>query len=75
VQDVSTGGIAVRTNSVLEMGQEVNLEIEGISTVAGRVVRVFDGGFVVSLDMEAEARDRFFEDVDRIRREFCPDGE
>ncbi len=67
VGDISAGGIFLRTDMQLEIGQEVNLEIEGMSTVSGRVSRTLDGGFVITLALGSEEEDRFLAEVMQIQ--------
>ena len=67
IGDVSAGGIALRTDTQLEIGQEISLEIEGMSLVTGRVSRALDDGFVVQLALEPDEQDRFLAEVMQIQ--------
>lgn len=69
IRDISVGGIALRTDEALEIGQVINLEIEGMAGVAGRVIRSLDDGFVVALDLDADGNDAFIAEMMRIRDE------
>lgn len=69
IRDISAGGVALRTDERLEIGQPINLEIEGLKGVAGRVVRSLDDGFVIALDFEDDGGDDFIAEVLRIRDE------
>lgn len=73
VGDISVGGVAIRSLEVLAVGQEVNLEVEGMSPVRGRVMRTLDNGFVVSLDLGEDEKDRFLAEVMQIQNEMNPD--
>ncbi|MCG8511098.1 MAG: PilZ domain-containing protein [Rhodospirillales bacterium] len=75
VADISAGGVAIRTVEVLEIGQEVNLEIEGMSTVRGHVMRTLENGFVVSLDLDDDERDQFLAEVMQIQNNIDPNAE
>lgn len=74
VGDISAGGIALRTDAQLEIGQEVSLEIEGMTAVNGRVSRSLDDGFVVILDLAEDAQDRFLAEVMQIQNKIDQDG-
>ncbi len=67
VADVSIGGIALRTDAELELGQQIVLEIEGMSRVFGEVFRVTDQGFVVSLDLPRDDEKKFIAEVMKIQ--------
>lgn len=73
VGDVSAGGIVLRTDMQLEIGQEVNLEIEGMSTVSGRVSRTIEDGFVISLALAPEEQDCFLAEIMQIQNNIEPD--
>ncbi|MBT3359831.1 MAG: PilZ domain-containing protein [Rhodospirillales bacterium] len=73
VADVSVGGIALRTDAKLEIGQEVVLEVENMSPVNGKVFRATDTGFVVSLDLPREAQKKFIAEVMQIQNDLVPD--
>ena len=67
VGDVSVGGISLRTDVKLELGQQVNLEIEDMSPVSGKVSRVTEYGFVVALELPRDAEDKFLAEVMQIQ--------
>lgn len=69
IGDVSAGGVALRTDTQLEIGQEVSLEIEGMSMVTGRVSRALEDGFVVQLALEPDEQDRFLAEVMQIQND------
>ncbi|MBL6945388.1 MAG: PilZ domain-containing protein [Rhodospirillales bacterium] len=73
VADVSVGGIALRTDADLEIGQEIVLEIEDMSPVTGSVSRATDSGFVVALDLSGDAEDKFIAEVMKIQNDLGPD--
>ncbi|MBT3359989.1 MAG: PilZ domain-containing protein [Rhodospirillales bacterium] len=69
VLDISAGGISIRSDADLEPGQEIVLDIDGMSDVAGKVLRATDNGFVVSLHLSPNAQDVFIADVMRIQND------
>jgi PilZ domain-containing protein len=75
IGDISAGGVAIRTVESLAIGQEVNLEIEGISAVRGHVLRALDDGFVVSLDLGDDERKHFLAEVMQIQNNIDPNAE
>lgn len=73
VGDVSVGAIMVRSDTTLAVGQEVQLQIEGLSPVAGRVSRSLDNGFVVSLGLGPEDEDRLIAEIMQIQNNIRSD--
>ncbi len=47
--DISTGGLALITDSLAEEGDEIIVYPEGVGRLSGRIVRVFNGGFGIAL--------------------------
>lgn len=74
VGDVSAGGILLRTDDKLELGQEVLLEIEDMSPVSGKVSRVTECGFVVALELPRDAEDKFLAEVMQIQNNIDVDN-
>lgn len=74
VGDVSVGAIKIRSDAALEIGQEVELEIEGLSTVTGHVSRALDDGFVVSLGLARGEEDRLIAEIMQIQNGLHLDG-
>ncbi|MBL6945449.1 MAG: PilZ domain-containing protein [Rhodospirillales bacterium] len=73
VSDVSIGGIALRTDAELEIGQLVVLEIDDMSPVAGEVFRATENGFVITLDLDLEDEDKFIAEVMQIQNNLDPE--
>lgn len=74
IGDVSVGAVKVRSDAGLAIGQEVELEIEGLSTVSGRVSRTLDDGFVVSLGLKRDEEDRLIAEIMQIQNDLHPEG-
>lgn len=58
VQDISGGGAALLAETHLDNSAFVQLHIEGMKSMDGRVVRTFERGYAVEFVMDAEARYR-----------------
>ncbi len=56
--DISGGGAALQSSVVLDNNTFVQLHIEGIGDLKGRVARSYDGGFAVKFEANAELRIR-----------------
>ena len=61
--DVSAGGLSVKSDAKVELGQHIILYIEELDRVEGKVVRVFDGGFAVEAKLSDKGRDRLVESL------------
>lgn len=73
VGDVSVGAIKVRSDASLMVGQDVELQIEGLSPVSGRVSRALDDGFVVSLGLGQADEDRLIAEIMQIQNDIQPE--
>lgn len=73
IRDISAGGVALRTDERLTIGQQINLEIDGMMGVTGHVVRSLEDGFVVALDLDDDDGANFVAEVLRIREEVGTD--
>lgn len=74
VADVSVGAIKVRSDVALPVGQEVHLQIEDLSPVAGRVSRILDDGFIVALGLGREDEDRLIAEIMQIQNNIRAEG-
>lgn len=55
IRDVSYGGLGVLSGAQPPVGSEVVLDADGRFPVDGKVVRLLDGGFAVSLEKNENA--------------------
>jgi len=67
VSDISAGGAALLATRLLEEGEHLNLEIDGLSPLDGEVTRTFDEGFVVSFELSSDEQDRFLAEIMQIQ--------
>ena len=67
VGDISAGGAALLAEKFLEEGEQLSLEIEGLSPLDGEVTRTFDDGFVVSFELSSDEQDRFLAEIMQIQ--------
>ena len=74
VDDVSVGAVKVRSAACLMVGQDVELQIDGLSTVSGRVSRSLDDGFIVSLGLEQADEDRLIAEIMEIQNDIRSGG-
>jgi len=63
----------VRSDVGLEVGQEGELQIEGMSPVMGRVSRALDDGFIVSLGLGRDEEDRLIAEIMQVQNNIRPD--
>ena len=56
--DISGSGAALQSSVVLDNDTFVELHIEGVGNMEGRVARSYDGGFAVKFEVGAEQRQR-----------------
>ena len=71
--DVSIGAVKVRSDVSLAVGQEVELQIEGMSPVMGCVSRALDDGFIVSLGLGRDEEDRLIAEIMQVQNNIRPD--
>ncbi len=67
VLDVSAGGIGFLFSGSVALGDSVVAHLDGGTRLEGDVVRLFDGGFAISLAMSEHKRQRLAETLDRER--------
>ena len=58
VLDISRSGAALQSSVVLDNNAFVELHIEGVGDMEGRVARSYDGGFAVKFEDSADQRIR-----------------
>ena len=58
VQDISTSGVALLTGTHLDNNTFVQLHIDGIGPMKGRVTRTYPKGFAVQFDADEEQQER-----------------
>ena len=58
VLDISRSGAALQSTVVLDNNTFVELHIEGVGHMEGRVARSYDGGFAVQFEASPEQRAR-----------------
>ncbi|MDP6572239.1 MAG: PilZ domain-containing protein [Rhodospirillales bacterium] len=56
--DISGSGAALQSNVLLDNNTFVELHIEGVGNMEGRVARSYEGGFAVKFEVSAEQRGR-----------------
>ena len=56
--DISGSGAALRSSVVLDNNTFVELHIEGVGDMEGRVARSYDGGFAIEFEVGGEQRQR-----------------
>jgi hypothetical protein len=69
VSDISAGGAALLAERLLQEGEQLSLEIEGLSPLGGEVTRTFDEGFVVSFELSSDEQDRFLAEIMQIQND------
>ncbi len=67
VLDVSAGGIGFLFKGSIALGDRVVAHLDGGTRLEGDVVRLFDGGFAITLAMSEHKRQRLAETLDRER--------
>ncbi len=67
VLDVSAGGIGFLFQGSVALGDHIVAHLDGGTRLEGDVVRLFDGGFAISLAMSEHKRQRLAETLDRER--------
>ena len=67
VRDVSAGGIAFHYGDPVALGDQIIARLDGGARLEGDVVRLFDGGFAIALEMSEHKRQRLTETIDRAR--------
>ena len=67
VQDVSAGGIAFHYDGSVAIGDHIVAHLDGGARFEGDVVRIFNGGFAITLAMSTHKRKRLAETLERAR--------
>ncbi len=67
VYDVSAGGIAFHYDGDIAMGDHIVARLDGGARLEGDVVRIFEGGFAIVLEMSEHKRKRLAQTLDRAR--------
>ena len=66
LRDISISGAAIHTDAKLENDQFVNLHVEGMTPVAARVVRIYEGGAALMFQMDEKAEIRIAAEIDEL---------
>ena len=66
VRNISAGGAAVETDASVEEGRLVELAIEDLRQLAGRVARAFDNGLAVEFDISPEEQERLIAEIMQV---------
>jgi hypothetical protein len=73
LRDISASGAAIQTDGELDADAHVEIEIEDMEDLSGRVARSFDDGFAVEFELEDDDEDYLLDEIaaldDAIRRE------
>jgi hypothetical protein len=56
--DISVGGIRIASNQTLTVGERIVAQFDELGSVEGAVVRIFEGGFVMSLSATVAKREK-----------------
>ncbi|MDP6805678.1 MAG: PilZ domain-containing protein [Rhodospirillales bacterium] len=71
--DISAGGAALRVTAEIDEETEVELDIEDLRDLSGRVARVLDDGFAVEFELDEDEEDSLVAEImgihDAIRSE------
>lgn len=67
VFDVSAGGVGFGFPEEIEMGAHIVAHLNGGARLEGNVIRLFDGGFAISLVLSEHKRKRLAETLERER--------
>ncbi len=62
-KDISVGGAALELDGKLEDEDLVELDIENMSPVSGRVARWFDDGFAIEFDIDEDEEARLLAEI------------
>ncbi len=77
--DISAGGAAVDLADDVDFDPsddiEVELNIEDITPVSGRIARSFEEGFAVTFDLDQEEEDLLLAEVMQIHNDMQPDDD
>ncbi len=65
-KDISVGGAALELDGKLEDEDLVELDIENMSPVSGRVARWFDDGFAIEFDIGEDEEARLLAEIAQI---------
>ena len=68
--DISSSGAAVSAiddDTVFDEDQELELEMDDFSRLAGNVVRTLDDGFAMAFDLDEEGEDQLISEITGIR--------
>ena len=61
--DISAGGLAIRSKESPKNGDNVIVYVDNLGRFAGNVVRSFDGGFAIGINITQRKKDRLEEQL------------
>ena len=68
LKDISASGAAIHTDDPFDKAEPVNLEIEDMKDVSGKVARSFDDGYAVEFEMDEESQDDLLDDLAALQK-------
>ena len=68
VTDISASGAAIQSDEPFDSTDPVDLEIEDMKDVSGKVARTLDDGFAVEFELDEDSQDDLLNELSQIDR-------
>ncbi|MEM9495705.1 MAG: PilZ domain-containing protein [Pseudomonadota bacterium] len=70
--NISAGGVAIASETPVQIGDHIILHLAGAMRVEGAVVRLIDEGFCIALEISASRREKLKQNIDMMSHDENP---